>query len=81
MQYTIEIERWKREVCVITVESDTPEKAEDIGLNLYLDRNLEGNFQDYGSDMDVKDEEIAVIDDHGNQVLNSPFDSQRNCFK
>lgn len=81
MQYTIEIERWKREVCVITVESDTAEDAEDQGLSLYLGRHLEGDFEDYGNDMDVKNEEIRVLDDDGDQVITSTFDSLRNVFK
>lgn len=80
MQYTVEIERWKREVCVITVESDTADDAEDQGLTLYLGRCLEGEFNDFDKDKDVKDESIRILDDDGEQVKETVFDSHRNVF-
>lgn len=80
MQYTIEIERWKREVCVIDVESVTPDDAEEQALTLYLGEYLENQFDDYGTDKDIKNEAIRVLDNNGDQVKENNITSNRNVF-
>ncbi|MCP3658524.1 MAG: hypothetical protein GY734_21915 [Herbaspirillum sp.] len=81
MKYNIEIERWTREVCQISIESTSPENAQQEALEIYFGMNLENEFQDYGHDKDIKDEEITVLDDDGETLVNETFDSQRNVFK
>ena len=81
MLYTVEIERWKREVCVVSFSTDTAENAEEQALSLYLGRHLEDDFEDYGKDADIKDEALRVLDDEGEQVKDMPIDSHRNVFK
>ncbi len=81
MKYNIEIERWTREVCQISIESTSPENAQQEALEIYFGMNLEDEFQSYGHDKDVKDEEITVLDDDGETLINEIFDSDRNVFK
>jgi len=81
MKYQIEIERWKREVCQISIDSHSAETAQQEALELYFGMNLEDEFQDYGHDKDIKDEEITVLDDDGETLINESFDSNRNVFK
>ena len=81
MKYNIEIERWTREVCQISIESHNAETAQQEALELYFGMYLEDEFQDYDHDKDVKDEEITVLDDDGETLINESFDSNRNVFK
>ena len=81
MKYNIEIERWTREVCQISIESHNAETAQQEALELYFGMNLEDEFQNYGHDKDVKGEEITVLDDDGETLINESFDSNRNVFK
>lgn len=45
MKYNIEIERWTREVCQISIESHNAETAQQEALELYFGMNLEDEFQ------------------------------------
>ncbi|WP_241170335.1 hypothetical protein [Serratia marcescens] len=57
MKYTALIERWKKETCEITVESDNPDDAEQQAVALYFGGHLEFETQN------VKDEQIVIYDE------------------